>query len=162
MAGRGPVPKGERVRDRDTPATNATVVETDELGGPDLPDDLLAEGEDWHPATRRWYDNVRRLSHMRWEPSAGWDVLLDTALLHHKMWSYNRTDLAAEIRQRTAQFGLTPADRMRLRFDVVAPPPTTNEASGGAVSSKIEIHSKIADRRKRVLAAVPEPDKKTE
>lgn len=159
MAGNGPPPKGTRVRERDTPATIATVVVSDELAGPDLPLDILAEGETWHPQTLRWWDNLRRLSHLRWETPAGWDVMIDTAYLHHKMWTYNRTDLAAEVRLRTAQFGITPADRARLRMDVVVPAPSPTEATGGAAPPTTAQRSQARRSRVKNSAAKASTDK---
>ncbi|MGH8876786.1 MAG: hypothetical protein ACRD0P_05490, partial [Stackebrandtia sp.] len=47
--------------------------------------------------------------------SADWDFLLDTALIHARMWTGN-TSLAGELRLRVAKFGQTPEDRARLRI----------------------------------------------
>jgi hypothetical protein len=45
-----------------------------------------------------------------------WSFLLDTALMHHAMWSKGQWTLAAEVRLRVAKFGATPEDRARLRI----------------------------------------------
>lgn len=45
-----------------------------------------------------------------------WSYLLDTALMHHSMWTHGQWTLAAEVRLRVAQYGATPADRLRLRI----------------------------------------------
>lgn len=45
-----------------------------------------------------------------------WSFLLDTALMHHAMWSKGQWTLAAEVRLRVAKFGATPEDRARLRM----------------------------------------------
>jgi hypothetical protein len=48
--------------------------------------------------------------------STDWDYLLDTALMHHALWSKGQWTLAAELRLRVAKFGATPEDRARLRM----------------------------------------------
>ena len=48
--------------------------------------------------------------------ASDWDFLLDTALMHHAMWSKSQWTLAAEVRLRVAKFGATPEDRARLRM----------------------------------------------
>lgn len=45
-----------------------------------------------------------------------WSFLLDTALMHHAMWSKGQWTLAAEVRLRVAKYGATPEDRARLRM----------------------------------------------
>ncbi len=49
-----------------------------------------------------------------------WAFLLDTALLHHRLWESGKGD-AAEIRLRAAKFGATVEDRARLRMTVKLP-----------------------------------------
>jgi len=48
--------------------------------------------------------------------ASDWSFLLDTALMHHAMWSKGQWTLAAEVRLRVAKFGATPEDRARLRM----------------------------------------------
>ncbi|MEU7639867.1 hypothetical protein AB0C11_27880 [Streptomyces sp. NPDC039016] len=47
--------------------------------------------------------------------STDWDFLLDTALIHARLWS-GESSAAAELRLRVAKFGATPEDRSRLRM----------------------------------------------
>lgn len=47
--------------------------------------------------------------------STDWDFLLDTALIHARLWS-GELSAAAELRLRVAKFGATPEDRARLRM----------------------------------------------
>ena len=102
MAGRGPAPKQDRARKRDTP--DREIIKSDgRLGGFPLPEDVLPfvadkdrdpdyfEGEEqreeWHPQTVRWWQNWRespQAAKMLTAPD--WDFLLDTALMHHQMW----------------------------------------------------------------------------
>lgn len=81
-----------------------------------MPDDLLGEGEAWHPATIRWWD--------RWSSSElakdwtfmDWSEFEACAVLHHEFMKKRTFTLASEIRLRMEKFGATPADRARLRI----------------------------------------------
>jgi hypothetical protein len=44
-----------------------------------------------------------------------WSELLDTALLHARLWR-GEVSVASELRLRVAKFGATPEDRARLRI----------------------------------------------
>ena len=44
-----------------------------------------------------------------------WNELLDTAILHARLWKGD-VKVAAELRLRVAKFGATPEDRARLRI----------------------------------------------
>lgn len=146
MAGRGPAPKGRRSRDRDTPERE-TFEATGELHGRPLPDGVLKDGEDWHPQTVALWEALRSSPLLANEPELGWQFLLDTALMHHTMWSKGRWEFAAEVRLRVAKFGATPEDRMRLKLKIEGPPPTgPSEAASAAVTD-------ISSRRKRLASA---------
>lgn len=163
MAGNGPPPKDERSRGRDTPVRE--IIRSDgKIGGFDLPGDVLPpikfdgkvqftpDGEimreEWHPQTRRWWQNWRESPQAtRMLTGPDWDYLLDTALLHHVMWnSPNNSERAAEIRLRVATFGATYADRLRLKFEIETPEEFDVGSAGGTVSS-------MSDARKKRLAA---------
>jgi hypothetical protein len=129
MAGHGPAPskdRSQRVRPgKDVPAT--TVVDSDdELRGPPLPEDALPEP--WHPRTLAWWDTWRRSPQATTFIATDWDFLLDTALMHHTMWSKGRWEFASELRLRAAKFGATPEDRARLRMQVTATPTASSPA----------------------------------
>lgn len=141
MAGHGPAPTGKRSRERDEkPVTE--LVSTGELYGPELPDPKVAlpKGEQWHPQTVAFWDALRRSPLMANEDELSWSVLVDTALMHHKMWQNGRWDFAAELRLRLAKYGATPEDKARLRIKVVTPParlePSTGEGSVTNISSR--------------------------
>lgn len=159
MAGMGPAPKDQRSRKRDTPTRD--IIKSDgKVGGWELPDDVLpilpddeqvnpdsVMREEWHPQTRRWWDNWRSSPQASKMVSApDWDYMLDTALLHHQMWMSGgkNSERAAEIRLRVAAFGATPADRLRLRIEIEVP----EEYPVGA-SDRANVTS-IDDRRKRI------------
>lgn len=78
-----------------------------------------------------------------------WDFLLDTALMHHWMWTRGNFELAAEVRQRVQQFGATPEARQRLRVDVTVdrPTPTESEVEDDEVATNV---SSIDSRRQRI------------
>lgn len=123
MAGQGPPPKdpGTRRRRNADPAPKTEVTPDDDLRGPDLPDDVLGEGKEWHAQTLRWWDTWRRSPQAQTFLDTDWDFLIDTALMHHTMWTKGRWDFASELRLRAAKFGATPEDRMRLRMKVTQP-----------------------------------------
>ena len=126
MAGRGPAASGNRSRARDN-AVRETVKSDGKLGGFDLPEGVLGTDHDgneidWHPATRRWWENWRRSPQgTRMVTDVDWDFLLDTALMHHTMWANGRWEFASEVRLRAAKFGATPEDRARLKFEIEVP-----------------------------------------
>ena len=113
MAGRGPAPKpaARRARTNADPI-GSTVLEFRQGDRMELP----TEDIEWHPRTLDWW--------RRWQDSAqaetftdlDWSFLLDTALMHHAMWSKGQWTLAAEVRLRVAKYGATPEDRARLRM----------------------------------------------
>lgn len=140
MAGRGPAPKGERVRDRDTPEF-VTVVDDGGLHGAPLPVGVLPDGESWHVQTVALWDSLRRSPLLANEPALGWQFLIDTALMHHTMWTKGRWEFASEVRLRVAKFGATPEDRMRLKMKIEPAKPEVRAAASV---------SDIASRRARL------------
>lgn len=128
MAGRGPAPKGKRARERDQPDVE-TLEDVGESYGPDLPEGVLPDGESWHPQTVKFWESLRRFPLLKDEPEIGWQFLVDTALMHHTMWTKGRWEFASELRLRVAKYGATPEDRMRLKIKVETP-------SGGPASGK--------------------------
>lgn len=140
MAGRGPAPKPVLQRESRTQARNdaATKLTADgDLRGPDLP-----EG-DWHPRTLAWWDTWRRSAQAQVMTPTDWDSLMETALLHTRLWN-NDPRVAAEVRLRVARFGATIEDRLRIKMQVDA------EIDAAAPSTPV-IKS---DRRRRLLKAV--------
>lgn len=142
MAGTGPAPTGKRSRDRDNKPVSEYVV-TGELYGPELPNaaTVLPKGEKWHPQTVAFWDSLRRSPLMANEDGLSWSVLIDTALMHHKMWQNGRWDFAAELRLRLAKYGATPEDKMRLRVKVTVPSPAAPQVG--------DVEGKVTDIRSR-------------
>jgi hypothetical protein len=143
MAGRGPAPKERHVRERDD-AEFATLTSTGVLYGDPLPEGVLPDGESWHRQTVALWDSLRQSPLLANEPALGWQFLVDTALMHHTMWSKGRWEFAAEVRLRVAKFGATPEDRMRLKLKIDGPSPTPTEPTAAV--------TEITSRRKRLTA----------
>jgi hypothetical protein len=151
MGGKGYAGSGRRSRPRDEARVRAefrTVVLDGEVRGFALPEGVLPDGEDWHPQTREWWETWRTAPQSAEMLPTDWDFLLDTALMHHVMWTKGRWEFASEIRLRAAKFGATVEDRMRLKMKVELPGPAAvvpkeSAAGGGSVTS-------IASRRARL------------
>lgn len=152
MAGVGPAPKKDAIRRNKRP--EFTQLQQDgEVRGTDLPEGVLGEDSEgkpieWHPMTRRWWENWRtspQASRMLSDPD--WDYLLDTALIHHNMWRNGRWDFASEVRLRVAKFGATPDDRNRLRAEIITVPEV-----GDVRAEDIPKLSAARNRRKALLA----------
>lgn len=154
MAGRGPAPSASRSRRRDNDrreAETTTVVDQGELYGPDLPAGVLPNGEEWHSQTVALWNSLRRSALMADEPDLGWMVLIDTALMHHTMWSKGRWEFAAEVRLRLGKFGATPEDRQRLKVKVEKPGAGTAVAPPRPGARRSEV-TNIASRRSRLTS----------
>lgn len=115
MAGRGPAPKdpSQRARRNKDPQP-LRVIDAEPATQPELPP-TMPNDIPWPEATRRWW--------AMWEQSplaaefteADWSFLLDTALIHGRLWAGD-AKAAAELRLRVDQFGMTPTSRARLRI----------------------------------------------
>lgn len=149
MAGVGRAPAEERKSKKKRPE-NELIESPDILSGYELPEGLMTDrhGEplEWHPATKMWWNNWRgspQSTKMMTQPD--WDFLLDTALMHHAMWTYKKWELASEVRLRVAKFGATPEDRARLRLEIH----TGKEAAVGVEGQASNVTS-ISSRRDRL------------
>ncbi|PJN40922.1 hypothetical protein CG747_10350 [Streptomyces sp. CB02959] len=115
MAGRGPAPKDpvRRAR-RNADVMLQTILPFERAAPPELPD-WPGEDGDWPVRTRDWWQVWRASPQAEHFSSTDWDFLLDTALIHARLWS-GELSAAAELRLRVAKFGATPEDRARLRM----------------------------------------------
>ena len=111
MAGRGPAPKpaNKRARTNSDPM-GIRLVQSEPVAQPPLPE-LMPDGEPWPEQTRTWWEMWGRSPQSETFTEPDWSFLLDTALMHHAMWSKGQWTLAAEVRLRVAKFGATPEDR---------------------------------------------------
>jgi len=140
MGGQGFAPQVRRARPRDEKKRKDelhTVVADGRRRGPRLPAGVLPDGDDWHPRTLAWWETWRKSAQARILTPTDWDFLLDTALLHHVMWTKGRWEFASEVRLRAAKFGATPEDRMRLKLTVDSPEAAAKPSAGGAKVTEI-------------------------
>lgn len=148
MAGHGPAPKdpAKRRRRNADPKPTTTIADDEVVRGPELPEGVLPDEESWHPRTVMWWETWRRSPQAQTFGETDWDFLLDTALMHHVMWTKGRWEFASELRLRAAKFGATPEDRLRLRIEIETPgerkPPTPVNDPGSVTN--------IASRRARL------------
>jgi hypothetical protein len=145
VAGTGPPPKDPAKRRRRNPDPKATdtLITDGEVRGPELPEGVL-DDESWHPRTVQWWETWRRSAQAQMFTDTDWEFLLDTALMHHTMWAKQKWEFAAELRLRSAKFGATPEDRMRLRLSIETPGPRSGPAPAGEEGSVTNIASRRA------------------
>lgn len=110
VRGRGPAPKdpSKRAR-RNVDPIPATILEFQPGVQPELPDGS------WPDMTRSWWAMWGRSPQSVLFTETDWQELLDTALLHRRLWEGD-VKVAPELRLRVAKFGATPEDRARLRI----------------------------------------------
>lgn len=148
MAGRGPAPKATRIRPNDNARRQAefTVLHPDGLvHGPDLPDVM-----EWPEQTVEFWQALRTDAAASTWTEVEWKQLIDVALLHADLWSGNPR-VASEIRIRLAAYGLTPADRLRVR-QVVAAPTAPNKLDDLRARQEAKRVNLDPARKRRILA----------
>ncbi len=119
MAGRGPRPKPTDRRARTNKGSVPTLVLEAEGQEPSpLPMDLLPEGDEWHPATLRWWSRWCESPLAQNLPAVDWSELEACAVLHHEFMRKRSFTLGSELRLRMAKWGATPEDRARLRITI--------------------------------------------
>ena len=91
------------------------VLEARVCPQPELPE-VMPTGGDWPEQTVDWWDMWGESPLSAEFTANDWAELLDAALLHARLWGLGDVKVAAELRQRMANFGATPADRARLRI----------------------------------------------
>ena len=149
IAGHGPPPKdpSRRARTNKGPIP-AKVIQIDRMEPGDLPDDLLPDGETWHPATLRWWRRWCSSPLAQHLPAVDWSELEACAVLHHQYMRKRSFTLAGELRLRMAKFGATPEDRARLRIQVADADEKDDKRAAKAGGSARERYGKL-----RVLPA---------
>lgn len=155
MAGKGFAPKETRSRPRDAArrAGEQTRLTTDKrVRGPQLPKGVLPDAVPWHEMTAKWWDTWRRSPQAQRMLETDWQFLLETAVLHHKLWADGRTDLAAELRLRVAKFGATLEDRLRLKLTIEEPSKSSSTKPAAAAPSEAASVTSISSRRERLTS----------
>lgn len=130
MGRRGPLGKPDHLRQRKNkmpaPATLPTAESAAENVVPPLPDrDPDKEGKPvgWHPMVVAWWASVWRSpmasEYLDADKKGGLYLLAD---LHQLRWTLRDSvalkEIAGEIRLQEVRFGLSPADRSRLRWAI--------------------------------------------
>lgn len=120
MAGQGPPPKDPSRRVRRNKPPEMRVIVAEPMAQPELPTIHVEEDGElvefvWPSVTQTWWRMWAESPLSAEFTSSDWSFLLDTALLHAKLWS-GVASAAAELRLRVAKFGATPEDRARLRI----------------------------------------------
>lgn len=117
MAGTGPRPKAvdRRARTNKDPIPTLTIASEGQEPA-SLPMDLLPEGDEWHPATLRWWGRWCESPLAQNLPAVDWSELEACAVLHHEFMRKRSFTLGSELRLRMAKWGATPEDRARLRI----------------------------------------------
>lgn len=142
---------GNGRRAKALPDPRQTLRADDKIGGFDLPEGVLPNGEDWHPMTVEWWEAWRRSPQAAaMATDVDWHYLRDTALIHHTMWMKGRWEFANEIRMRVAKFGATPADRHALKFEIDT---VDKFPVGRERGTRGHVSIMDAERRKRILNA---------
>lgn len=147
MAGIGPAPKpaNRRVR-RNADSTPTTILRFEDAEQPDLPDALP-----WPEATREWWAMWKDSPQAEHFGSTDWSFLLDTAVLHAKLWGNGDDSVLPELRIRVAKFGATPEDRARLRMQF---------AEADAADSRRPKVESARDRRRNIAPVADLADRK--
>lgn len=144
MAGNGPPPKPDEERRRRNGGPAMTVVTADgKQHGDPLPDTF-----DWPQATLDWWETWRTSAQASTFTDTDWAFLLDTAVLHAEFWLGNRS-LAGELRLRSAKFGATPEDRLKLKIKIGDPDTPPKAGTTARLQTK-----ETKNRRTRLLRAV--------
>lgn len=153
MPGKGVVPKLHPIRDRDGLKRQATFTHLAADGhvrGPDLPTSI-----EWPAQTAALYESIRRDAIAQALTDADWHHVIDTMSLHRLMWCgepSNAVKVAAEVRLRLGQLGITPEARLRLRMMITDTDSATPKLD--ALRARHSRDGMTADRKQRILAAV--------
>lgn len=146
MGGRGPVPKEERQRKRDTNRRTAgtTIVAADgQLRGPVFPKEWIPNP---HPAALKWWDTWRRSAQAQMFTPTDWESLKKGALLVHRVWAGALdTPISAysELRLIEEKFGATYVDRMRAKVTIPFDRPEEQEKPVAKTTSKADMKARM-------------------
>ncbi|MFV8169840.1 hypothetical protein [Mycolicibacterium peregrinum] len=117
----------------------------DPVAQPDLPEfdvqvevdgEIVAQRFVWPEATRRWWSTWGDEPMAQDFTATDWDFLLDTALIHAKVWGQGDLKLLPELRLRVAKMGATGEDRARLRITYAAADEADEKRTRPAASSR--------------------------
>jgi hypothetical protein len=149
MAGRGPAPKEQHQRERDTRRRQADVVTLPDDGvvrGPALPDGYT-------PDVELWYSTWRSAPQAALFEATDWQRLLLLAPIVQSYFTRPSAAALSEIRLNEERLGATYVDRLRAKNRIDREQPETDEVVGGNVTP---IRARRASLRDR-LAPDPAP-----
>lgn len=106
-------------------------------------------GTSWNALTKEWYDKMRVSPFAHTYTDLDWMYLIDTAIIHHMFMMTKSSRYFMEFRQRVGQFGVTPAERQRLRWVVDEYEHVLEEPNQVEATNKAE--DELANRRQRIL-----------
>lgn len=155
----GPPPKEDPIRANKATFDKTEVWADGVVRGPELPTDVF-----WHPVTRQWYHKWRISAQAQVMEPSDWDMLIDTAMLHHRYWNEKMSvaqmaTLAGEIRQRTATIGSTFEARLKLRMVIRDDAPGTDEDSLTATAQEgIDYFQKLLTKSAELAQEAKEKD----
>ncbi len=114
----GPAPKTASTRARRNKTSTAATIKPDPtLTAPELPDDFA-----WHSQTVAWWNDVWASPMApEFDDSDKHGLIALAVLVNHFCTvpkPFSRMSIAAEIRQQSQRFGLSPIDRRRLQWEI--------------------------------------------
>lgn len=130
MAGRGPAPKPADRRVGAKAKETITVLPFVKGTQPPLPKAMPntvvynprtgehepRPGKPWPAMTKAWWRRWGASSLTDDFADTDWSELLDTAILHGRLWAFGDVGVMPELRVRVAKVGATKEDRARLRI----------------------------------------------
>ncbi len=116
--------------------------------GPDMPA-LRPDGKEWLANSIEYYEEFRRSPQaLKMGTDLDWQSVLDLVFLKDCFYRRPGAQMAAEIRARENQFGITPLARHALKWD--APDPNQMAAGGGAQVNDVSA-KRIGNLRQSIL-----------
>ena len=120
---------------RASKATGEPLKWDGEVRGHDLPS-TRPDGKEWLANSIEYYEEFRRSPQaLKMGTDLDWQSVLDLVFLKDCFYRRPGAQMAAEIRARENQFGITPLARHALKWD--APDPNQMAAGGGAVVNDV-------------------------
>jgi len=150
MAGRGPAPKMQHQRERDTRRRQADAVHLTNDGvlrGPELPSSILEP----HPETIEWWTTWRVSPQAQLFEATDWEALKRAALLHDYVWKSTTTPggkpsaaAISELRLIEERYGATFVDRQRAKIHIAKEDKAEAEVVQlHAVSSRTDVMARM-------------------
>jgi hypothetical protein len=145
MAGRGPAPKMQHQRERDTRRRQADAVSVADDGvlrGPDFPFDVVPEP---HPATVSWWETWRRAPQAQLFEETDWQTLRRAARLQDAVMTAAKVSAQAvsELRLIEERLGATYVDRQRAKIRIERDAEEAEVVELRSVSSRADVMARM-------------------